>query len=115
MTTLQSKARKIARARFRVESHCRQCAASLEQALRTTDGVYFAAVLAVSGETVVDYDPALMSRRDLQEAIEAACFPAVSLETLSPRMSVRGAGATKYPPFSLDPCGSESSDPRRVS
>lgn len=79
MTTLQKKIERagtLARATFRVEPHCRRCAATLEQALRTTDGVRLALVLPLSGETIVDYDPTLMTPRDLREAIEAAGFPA---------------------------------------
>lgn len=74
MTALQTIERQGARGRasFRVGSHCRKCAATLEQALRTTDGVRFALVFPESGETVVDYDPTLMTPRDLLEAIEAA-------------------------------------------
>jgi copper chaperone CopZ len=71
LRTTTQRAGTIERASFRVESHCRQCAASLEEALRSTDGVRFALVLPVSGETVVDYDPTLMTPRDLQDAIEA--------------------------------------------
>ena len=75
MTALQATTdleRTTARASFRVDSHCRQCAATLEQALRTTDGVCFAVVLPVSSETVIDYDPTLLAPSDLQEAIEGA-------------------------------------------
>ena len=79
-TTIQS-SRRIARANFRVESHCRQCAATLEQALRTIDGVFFALVLPVSRETVIDYDPELMTPLDLEQAIEAGGFCADPVPT----------------------------------
>ena len=75
MTALQTKKRvRTERATFRVASHCRLCAVSLERALSTTDGIRFALVLPVSGETVVDYDPTVITAMDVHEAIEAAGF-----------------------------------------
>lgn len=60
------------RARFRVDAHCWRCAATLEQALESTDGVVFASIDPRLGETIVVYDPDLITPRDLREAIEAS-------------------------------------------
>lgn len=64
----------VVRSTFRVSSHCARCAHSLEQALRTTDGVALAAVLPRSRETVVDYDPNVVTAEDLLDAIRVAGF-----------------------------------------
>jgi copper chaperone CopZ len=69
------------RARFCVEAHCPRCAVTLEQALSTTDGVRRARVHPITGDTILDYDPALIRPNDLQEAIEAAGFDAKLLGT----------------------------------
>lgn len=71
------------RVRFRVAVHCPQCAATLEQALSTTDGVHRTHVDPMSGDAILEYDPGLVTHRDLQEAIEAAGFDVESVGTWS--------------------------------
>ena len=57
--------------------HCASCAAGIESDLKQLQGIKQAAVNIATEKAVVEYDPALLSDKDLQKTIEKAGFQVV--------------------------------------
>jgi len=57
--------------------HCAACAAGLESDLKKLPGIQSAAVNIATEKAAVEYDPTVLSQRDLQKAVERAGFQAV--------------------------------------
>lgn len=57
--------------------HCASCAAGIESDLKQLPGIKQAAVNIATEKAVVEYDPALLSDKDLQKTIEKAGFQVV--------------------------------------
>ena len=63
---------------FRIKGmHCAACAAGLESDLKKLPGIQSAAVNIATEKAAVEYDPTVLSQRDLQKAVERAGFQAV--------------------------------------
>jgi len=70
--------------------HCASCAASIESSLKSANGVSKAAVNFATEKAYVEYDPAQITREELEQAIERAGFGVLKREVQTLRLKVIG-------------------------